>query len=72
MQDANSQDKSLDILNEIRKTNPPLANATEKFLVEVRNCSEEAPEFKELLKLFPGMSFSDFCKRLAKNAGLQK
>jgi len=72
MTNDNPHDKTRRILDSIRKTNPRLATATERFLSEVKNCSEAAPEFGELLRLFPGKSFSDFCKRLVRNAGLQK
>lgn len=60
----NTQEKTLAA---IRITNPKLATSIEEFQNEVKKCSDDAPEFKELLKLFPGKSFSAVCKNWLKN-----
>jgi hypothetical protein len=56
----------------LRKTNPKLADAIEKFCGEMKSYYEVDTEFRDLLKLFPGNSFSDVSIKMAKAAGLKK
>lgn len=55
------------LILEIRKTNLKLADSLKNLRMEVGRCSEDAPEFQALLKLFPNQTFSKVCKRWVKN-----
>jgi len=63
----NLKDNTDELILEIRKKNPKLANSLKNFRAVLGRCSEDAPEFQTLLKLFPNQTFSKVCKRWVKN-----